>query len=54
MDDGILLLQMAFAIVGDTADWDNMSSGARFEEIRRNYEKLEKLIEGVPVEESIN
>jgi len=54
MDDNLLLLQMAFPIVGDTPEWLNMSSGARLEEVKRIYEKLGNLIDGVPTDGSLN
>jgi len=52
MDDNLLLLQMAFSVVGDTPEWFNMSAGARLEEVKRTYEKLEKIVEGVPLDDS--
>jgi len=52
MDDNLLLLQMAVSVVGDTPEWFNMSAGARLEEVKRTYEKLEKIVEGVPLDDS--
>lgn len=52
MDDNLLLLQMAFSVVGDTPEWMGMSAGARLEEVKRAYEKLEKIVDGVPLDES--
>ncbi|MFA5340220.1 MAG: hypothetical protein WC332_00440 [Clostridia bacterium] len=50
MDDSILILQIAYSVVGDSPEWMGMSSGARLEEIRRVYHEIENLIDGVPPE----
>ena len=52
MGDNLLLLQMAFSVVGDTPEWFNMSSGARLEEVKRAYDKLLKIVEDVPLDDS--
>jgi hypothetical protein len=54
VEDKLLLLQIAFSIVAETEEWFSMSPGARLEEIRRAYEKLEKLVDGVPLDGSLN
>ena len=44
MDDKLLLLQIAFSIVGDSLDYTTMSIDSRVDEVRRVYLQLVSLV----------
>ena len=44
MDDKLLLLQIAFSIVGDSSDYVTMSIDSRVDEVRRVYLQLVSLV----------
>jgi hypothetical protein len=46
MEDKLLLLQIAFSIVGDSSDYVTMSIDSRVDEVRRVFNQLEMLVEG--------
>ena len=46
MEDKLLLLQIAFSIVGDSSDYVTMSIDSRVDEVRRVFNQLETLVEG--------
>jgi len=46
MDDKLLLLQIAYSIVGDSSDYVTMSIDSRVDEVRRVFNQLEMLVEG--------
>lgn len=46
MDDKLLLLQIAFSIVGDSSDYVTMSIDNRLDEVRRVFSQLEMLVDG--------
>jgi hypothetical protein len=44
MEDKILILQIAFAVVSDSPFYDSLLLDARVEEVRRVYDKLSALV----------
>lgn len=46
MEDKLLLLQIAFSIVGDSSDYVTMSIDSRVDEVRRVFNQLEMLVDG--------
>lgn len=44
MDDKLLLLQIAYSIVGDSLDYTTMSIDSRVDEVRRVYLQLVSLV----------
>ena len=46
MDDKLLLLQIAYSIVGDSADYVSMSIDNRVDEVKRVFHQMEMLVEG--------
>ena len=44
MEDKLLLLQIAFSIVGDSLDYTTMSIDSRVDEVRRVYLQLVSLV----------
>ena len=50
MEDKILILQIAFAMVSDSPFYDAMLLDGRVEEVRRVYDKLSALVGGGFVE----
>ena len=46
MEERLLLLQIAFSIVGDSADYVSMSIDSRVDEVKRVYFQLVSLTEG--------
>jgi hypothetical protein len=38
--DRMLILEMAFALVAESPDWERMTTDARIEEVSRAFEKM--------------
>jgi hypothetical protein len=45
-DNNILMLQIAFSIVGDSLDYTTMSIDNRVDEVKRVFKQLKTLVEG--------
>lgn len=45
-EDRLMLFQIAFAVVGDSADYMSMSIDSRVDQIKRVYQQLLMLVEG--------